>query len=123
MPTTKEEMIYNVRKFYERNQVSPKIKDLPFLPFSKKAVVLHFKTWNDMLRHSDVPLNRSPPRLVKCPKCDTKFMRQVKELRKSKMSFCSSACNASFYTHGRKHTEETKIKISQSLKAHRIFNN
>lgn len=123
MTMTKEEIVYNVRKFYERNQASPKIKDLPILPFSKKAVVLHFGKWNDMLQYSDVPLNRSPPRLVKCPKCETKFFRQVKELRKSTLSFCSSACNASYYTHGRKHTIATKTKISESLKAHRIFRN
>lgn len=121
MPMSKDEMVFHVREFYEVHSISPKLKDLPILPFSKRSVVLHFGKWNDMLRYADVPLNRNPPRLVKCPKCGEKFLRQIKELRKSTKSFCSSACNAAYYTIGRKHTQETKDKISATLKAHRIF--
>ncbi len=121
MPPTREEIIYAVRQYYEKNKVSPKIKDINDLPFSRKSVQVYFKTWNNMLRHADIPLNRNPPRLLECAACLTMFTRQVKEIKKVKISFCSRACNAMYYTLGRKHTQETKDKISASLKAHRVF--
>ena len=105
----------------EKNKRSPRLKDLPQLTFSKIRVMLLFNTWNDMLRYSEIPLNRSPPRIVVCATCDKKFEKQMKEIRKCVNHFCSSACNAIFYTTGRPHREETKRKISESLKAHRIF--
>lgn len=118
---SKQEIVFHVRQFYERTNTSPRLRDLPQLPFSKQRVVLLFKTWNDMLRYANIPLNRNPPRIVVCATCNERFEKQVKEIRKCVNHFCSSACNAIFYTTGRPHTEETKKKISDSLKAHRIF--
>ena len=121
MPITKDEIAASVKMFYKANNQSPRLKDVPNLPFSKQRAVALFGTWNKMLLYSNVPLNRHPPVIVKCAKCGKKYKKQIKEIKKSIRDFCSSACNASFYTAGRKHTMETKAKISASLKAHRIF--
>lgn len=118
---TKEEIIYTVRQFYDTNNRAPLLKEVKNLPFSKKRVVSLFGTWNHMLLYAGVPLNRNPPRIVHCALCDEKFMKQVKEIKKCVNHFCSSTCNARFYMTGRIHSEETKQKISESLKAHRIF--
>lgn len=121
MQLSKEEIIVAVVEYYIINTRSPKLKDLPSLPFSKKRVVEVFGTWNKMLLCAKLPLNRYPAVIVKCQNCGKKFKKQVKEIRKALRDFCGSACNAQFYTTGRKHTNETKAKISASLKAHRIF--
>ena len=80
-----------------------------------------FGTWNKMLISSGVPLNRCPSVVVQCHNCQKAYKKQIKEVKKSFRDFCSRACNAQFHTTGRKHTAETKAKISASLKAHRIF--
>lgn len=118
---SKQEMAFYVKEFYDKHNKPPRILDVTKLPFSKLRVVKIFGTWSDMLRYAQIPLNRNPPVLVKCATCDIRFERQVKEIKKSVNHFCSSACNAIFYTTGRPHKEETKRKISESLKAHRIF--
>jgi len=120
--STIEEISFHVSEYYKNNKRAPRIKDIRELPFSRDRVKLLFGTWNNMLRYADVPLNRAPPKLLECFKCKKRFMRQVKEIRKSKHQFCGSQCNASYYTTGRKVTQETKDKISATLKAHRIFN-
>lgn len=121
MVATKETIADIVRAYYHIHGASPKLKDIPKLPFSKKQVVKLFGKWNTMLMFARVPLNRHARQTLVCPQCGDQFMRQVKEIRKSVKQFCGSACNARFYTTGRKHSEETKAKISTSLKAHRIF--
>lgn len=121
MPLSKEEIIVVVNNYYKTNSRSPRLKDIPKLPFSKKHAVTLFGTWNKMLLSAKVPLNRYPALTVECANCKKKYIKQVKEIRKSIRDFCGSACNAQFYTTGRKHTAETKAKISASLKAHRIF--
>lgn len=118
---SKEEIVFKVREFYQRNKRGPFQREVQKLSVSKKRVVKLFGSWNQMLLYSDIPLNRNPPRLMVCAGCDKKFMRQVKEIRKCVNHFCSNACNAQFYSTGRTHTEVTKLKISLSLKAHRIF--
>jgi hypothetical protein len=118
---SKQEIAFYVREFYDRNNKPPRIMDVCSLPFSKLRVVKLFGTWSDMLRYCQLPLNRNPPRLMECATCSKKFEKQLKEIRKCVNHFCSSACNAIFYSTGRPHTEETKRKISESLKAHRIF--
>lgn len=118
---SKEEIVFRVREFYDTNKRSPYQREISQFSISKKRVILLFGSWNKMLYYADVPLNRNPPRLIRCAGCDKKFMRQVKEIKKCVNHFCSSACNAQFYSTGRPHTEETKLKISESLKAHRIF--
>jgi hypothetical protein len=119
---TKREMTQLVCDFYKITGETPKIKHLPHLPFSKQRVVKLFQTWNNMLEISGLEKNRNKPVELKCKLCKSTFIREIKELKKGyKNSFCSSACNSSFNTKGRKHTEETKKKISDSLKAHRIF--
>lgn len=118
---TRKAIVLAVCAFHGKHQRSPRLKDLPLLPFSKKMVIKFFKTWNNMLIEARVPLNRQPPLKVRCSNCGMKFLKQAKEIKKSLKDFCSSACNAQFYTTGRRHTQETKDKISASLKAHRIF--
>lgn len=118
---SKEEMVFEVRKFYEENKYSPRIIDLKKLPFSKKMAINLFETWSNMLRYADLPLNRNPPRLIECANCLNKFIRQLKEVKKSTNSFCSRACSAQYNTTGRKHSTETKAKISNTLKSHYIF--
>lgn len=121
MKLTKQEIADFTRAYYQLNGVSPKLKDVPKLPFSKKQVISLFGKWNTMLMFARVPLNRHPTQSLVCPQCGDQFVRQVKEIRKTLKQFCGSACSAKFYTTGRKHSEETKAKISASLKAHRIF--
>lgn len=121
MPLSKSEIIVAVRQFYELNKVSPRLKDIPRLPFSKKLAISLFGKWSTMLQTANLRLNRYPRQNLICANCGKKFTKQVKEMRKCLRHFCGSACNAQFYTTGRKHTEETKAKISASLKAHRIF--
>lgn len=120
---SKREITKLVVNFYRLTGKSPCLKHLPHLPFSKNRVFKLFGTWNNMLEISNLPLNRNKISEIKCSLCKKKVPRQIKEIRKSKRSFCSSECNASYYTKGRKHSEETKKKISESLKAHRIFLN
>ena len=120
---SKEDITKAANAYYRLFNQSPKLKDIPRLPFSKKRVVELFGTWNKMLICANVPLNRYPPTIVGCHNCGKKFKKQMKEIKKAHRDFCTSACNAQFYTTGRKHTAETKAKISASLKAHRIFNN
>ena len=122
-PLSKEEIIVAVGEYYIINSRSPKLKDLPYLPFSKKRIVDIFGTWNKMLTCAMLPLNRNSPIIVECQNCGKQFKKQVKEIKKARRDFCGSACNAQYYTTGRKHTPETKAKISASLKAHRIFLN
>ncbi len=110
-----------VCEFFRLTNEVPKLRHIPHLPFSKQRVIKLFGTWNAMLACADLPLNRYKIREIKCAKCGIVVPRQMKEIRKSKKQFCSSACNASFYTTGRKHSEATKQKISESLKAKRIF--
>lgn len=117
----KDEIIFHAREFHRIHKASPRLKDLPMLPFSRKKVRLWFGTWNAMLLNAQLPLNRQPPRILVCTKCLKKFLRQVKEINKSMRSFCSSACSASFHTTGRRHSAKTKAKISASLKAHRLL--
>ena len=121
MVLTKQNIADIARAYYQLHGVSPKLKDIPNLPFSKKQLIKLFGKWNTMLLFARLPLNRHPTRSLVCPECGERFVRQVKEIRKSLRQFCGSACNAKYYTTGRKHSEETKAKISASLKAHRIF--
>jgi hypothetical protein len=121
MVLSKEEIVFAAREFYKERKFVPRIKDAKHLPFSRNMINTVFGTWSNMLRYADLPLNRNPPRLVECQNCKIKFIRQVKEIKKSKFQFCQSACNAQYYTTGRKHTEETKKKISDTLKSHYIF--
>ncbi len=118
---SKREMTKLVYNFYKLTGVSPGWKHLPALPFSKKRVIDLFGSWSNLLSTAGVPLNRYKVSEISCYLCKKKVERQVKEIRKAKRHFCSSACSASYYTKGRKHSEETKKKISETLKAHRIF--
>lgn len=121
MAISKDEIIVYVKAYYRLNDQSPRLKDLPLLPFSKKRVVKLFGSWNRMLLNARLPLNRYPPCIIQCTNCKCDVVRQVKELRKTRSTFCSSACNAIYHNTGRNHSEETKSKISASLRAHRLF--
>jgi len=121
MAPTPREITKCVYDMYKLTGKSPRIKDAREMPFTKNQVNKHFGTWNNMLACAGIPLNKSKISQIKCFLCSKVVPRQVKEIRKAKRHFCTSACSASYYTKGRKHSEETKIKISESLKAHRIF--
>jgi hypothetical protein len=118
---TKETIKYHTILYYKIKNKSPVQTDLSELPFNRSQVRKYFGTWNNMLTECKLPLNRNKPVELVCTECKIKFIRQAKELKKSKRFFCSHQCNAKYYTTGRKHTEETKQKISDSLKKHRIF--
>jgi hypothetical protein len=118
---TKNDIILYSQRYFAKHLVSPKIKDVGKFPFSKNRVNALFDTWNNMLLCANLPLNVNPARKISCTNCKKEFAKQVKEIRKSANHFCSASCNATFYNTGRKHSEATKQKISESLKSHRIF--
>lgn len=121
--TSKEEIINEVKSFYEKYNKSPRICDVRTLTFSKQQVKLIFGTWNKMLELAELPLNRNKAVNLKCSNCNKDIVRQVKEIKKVNKSFCTYKCNQHFYRSAGlyKHSNETKHKISESLKAHRIF--
>ncbi len=119
---TKREITQVVCDFHKLTGETPKLRHLPHLPFSKNRVVKLFGTWNNMLDISGLTKNRNKPITMKCKLCKKEFTREFKEMKRGyKNTFCGSACNATYNSTGRKHSEETKKKISESLKAHRIF--
>lgn len=122
MTLDKIQIIKQLKKYYKKYNKSPISTNLTKFTFTRRQVVYMFGSWNKALLAAKIPLNRNKPKLVQCYLCNKVLLRQVKDLKKSDKCFCSSACSASYYTTGRKHTEETKLKISNSLKAHKIFN-
>lgn len=52
-----------------------------------------------------------------CKNCGKDFQKRIK----SNQIFCGSSCSGSYNTKGRKHSEETKFKISNSLKKEEIY--
>ena len=120
---SKDEIINEVKSFYQTHQKSPRICDVKILTFSKQQVKLIFGTWNKMLELSELPLNRNKAVSLKCSNCNKDIVRQVKEIKKVNKSFCTYKCNQQFYRSAGmyNHSNETKNKISKSLKLHRIF--
>lgn len=114
-------IIHYFKKYYLEFSKSPTCNNTDYFPFNKKFVYNHFQTWSNALKEAKLPLNRNKSKLLNCAKCKIEFEKQHKEIKKSKKHFCGNACSASYYTAGRKHSEETKKKISESLKAHKIF--
>lgn len=120
--TTRDKIIEDLKGFYKKNKKSPTMADMSVeFEFNKNDIKRIFGKWSLALKASDLPLNRNKAIFAKCTKCDKEFVREYKEVLKSKNLFCSYACNGSYNTKGRKHTEETKAKISESLKKKRIF--
>ncbi len=116
-----EQIIWYLKEYYKLFKKAPVSTDLTWFPFNRKYVLKYFISWNVALQIANIPLNRNKPKELICKKCNNVFLRQIKEIKKSNNQFCSQSCSASFYTLGRKHTNETKRKISESLKAHKIF--
>lgn len=118
---TKEQIISDLKSYYKKNKKSPTSTKLEEFTFNKNDVKRLFGKWSLALKASNLPLNRNKAISSACTLCGKEFVREYKEVLKSKNLFCSYACNGSYNTTGRKHTEETKAKISESLKKKRIF--
>lgn len=118
---TPQSILETVYDYFLKTGKPPRAKDAALMNFTKYEVKKHFKTWSNMLTIACVPLNRNKSETVSCEMCSDKFKRQVKELRKSNKHFCGQSCASTYYNLGKKHSTETKKKISESLKAHRIF--
>jgi uncharacterized ferredoxin-like protein len=120
---SKEQVIIEITCFYEVHKHSPRLSDTKHLTFSKQHINILFGSWNKMLEAAKLPLNRSKSVTVSCSNCGKNIIRQIKELKKVIRSFCTSKCNQQFYRSAGmyKHSNETKNKISKSLKLHRIF--
>ncbi len=110
---TKEDIISYIRNFYKENNRPPKIEECH--PFSYYAIKQLFKTWNNALRLSNIPVNRHETILTQCKNCEKEFNKQYKEMRKSYNDFCSHSCSAKYNNRGRKMSAETKEKIRQKL--------
>ena len=120
---SKDEIIFTIQLFYDNHKRSPKMCELIHFNFNKHYIKRLFGSWNNLLEASGVPLNKHKPVVVNCANCNKSMKREVKELKKVNRTFCSYQCNQKFYRSPGmyKHSDATKLKISESLKAHRIF--
>lgn len=114
MKITKEYIITYLKNYYYEHGKSPILVDKE-RPFKYYHIKKFFKTWNNALLESGLPLNRNTIIMTQCFLCNKPFNKQFKEIIKSNNDFCSHKCSAIFNNTGRKMSEETKEKIRKKL--------
>ena len=62
-------------------------------------------------------------KIVKCSCCGKEIYRAVKRLRDDNIYYCSIKCHHKCMNHSHPHSEETKKKISEKLKKHKVHKN
>ena len=117
---TKIEIIEYLQNFYNIKNEIPKLNDKTH-PFTKYKIVKLFDNWINALTESNIPLRMNSSQLVICKNCNIEFEKSNKEIKKTKNHFCSKSCSATFNNSKRTLSEETKQKISNTLKEK--FNN
>jgi hypothetical protein len=118
---TKEFIITYLKEYYLKYEDIPKSRDKSH-PFSDGTVRNKFGSWANALIEANIPLRVNPSQILKCDKCNTEFRKLYKEIIKSKNHFCSRSCSASYTNTKRSITEDTKQKISNSIKQYNINN-
>lgn len=111
----KDNIISYIQNYYKQYLKSPVLNGNTEHPFKFYHIKLYFKTWNNALIESNIPLNRNKRILMECKYCKNIFYKQFKEILKSYNDFCSHSCSASYNNIGRKMSEETKEKIRKKL--------
>lgn len=119
---TKETIIEAILAFYQENGRAP-LSSKPEIVYTKRMVQTRFGSWNNALIEAGIPLNKQKSRTVNCITCNTIFKKDMCQMQKSLQNFCSSACAAINRNTGRPQSEETKRKISESLRARHTYNN
>jgi hypothetical protein len=113
---TKEQVIAKLQEQYAKSEEIPKSTNFSKILCSDNTVRKLFGSWNNALITAGIPIRKNKPLKINCDQCDIEFIKQVKEIKKSKNHFCSHSCSAIFNNKNRVMTEETKNKISNTLK-------
>jgi len=111
---TKNYIIEYIKDYYITHNKSP-IQTNNEHPFNLYDIKKYFKTWNNALLESGVPLNRNKNTTIKCVNCSIEFNKQYNNLISTYNDFCSHSCSASYNNKKRKMSDETKEKIRQKL--------
>lgn len=98
---TKEYIVDYLKNYYNLNKDIPKSTDSSH-PFCRKTVQNMFGSWNNALEIALIPKRRNLPKQVSCKRCNILFMKQIKEIKKSKNNFCSSKCSTIYNNEHRK---------------------
>lgn len=112
--SSRREIIKYIIEYYNKNKKTPIVQEESH-PFTYSRVKKIFGGWNNALIESRVPLNRNEAIYTNCKQCSKPISKQYKEVLKTINDFCSHKCSAVFNNTGRKHSEETKIKIRMKL--------
>jgi len=103
-----EEMLGELRAFYERVGRAPKKREAQDrLPFGESTVTKRFGSWNKALIAAGVPVSREiKTYIVQCAECGKEISRTATEVKRSKNHFCNHSCSAKFNNRKR----QKKIK-------------
>lgn len=120
--TTKQILIDYVINYNKDNGKNITYKEFIKI-FKQGDITKNFKTFTNLLKEACVFIDRSP-QLVNCKTCDKEFKKEQKEIKRSKSGyhFCSYSCSAIYSNKDRIITQETRDKISTSIKKY-IKNN
>lgn len=108
-----EELLTHLQHFYNENKEMTS-KTYPYTYYCKKL----FGSWNNALEVAGIPITVGKSFITNCKNCNKEVKTNPSVLRKSKNGsvFCGSKCAAIFNNTNRTHDEETKQKISHSVK-------
>jgi hypothetical protein len=119
---SKDFIISSMQEFYEKHGESPKSNGID-MPFSKSYVQYKLGGWTNALIAAGIPVRKHQAKRIACHTCNVSFIKNVCQIKKAINNFCSSRCAAIHRNTGRHHSEETKIKISEALRAPFKYNN
>lgn len=115
---TKNEIKQFLHSYYKRTGEIPKYTlrtvDLGISPTVVRTV---FGTWNAALEYSNLRPRIKGRITTSCNNCFTPINIPLSVFNSFKHNFCSRSCAATFNNKFRTHTEQTKLKISKSLKS------
>lgn len=120
--TTKQILIDYVINYNKDNGKNITYKEFIKI-FKQGDITKNFKTFTNLLKEAGIFIDRSA-QLVNCKICNKEFKKEQREIKKSKSGyhFCSHSCSANYANKNRIITQETRDKISTSMKMY-IKNN